>query len=55
VDSAREACGLAPARSHVCVTAERQARIDRWADHLRQSLDMNLIHELTNKTRANHI
>jgi adenosylcobyric acid synthase len=43
VDSAREACGLAPARSHVCVTAERQARIDRWADHLRQSLDMNLI------------
>lgn len=55
VDSAREACGLAPARSHVCVTAERQARIDRWADHLRQSLNMNLIHELTNKSRANNI
>ena len=55
LDSAREACGLAPARSHVCVTAERQARIDRWADHLRQSLDMNLIRELTNKSRANNI
>jgi len=40
---ARQACGLAPALSHVCVTAERQARIDRWAGHLRQSLDMNLI------------
>jgi adenosylcobyric acid synthase len=43
VDSAREACGLAPAQSRVCATAERQSRIDRWADHLRQSLDMNLI------------
>jgi len=39
----REACGLAPASSHRCVTAERQARIDRWADHLRHSLDMKLI------------
>jgi adenosylcobyric acid synthase len=46
VDLAREACSLAPARSHACVSASRQARIDRWADHLRQSLDMNLIHEL---------
>ncbi len=32
--------------SHVCVTAERQARIDRWAGHLRQSLDMKLIREM---------
>lgn len=40
---ARQACGLSPARSHRCVTAERQARIDRWASHLRHSLDMNLI------------
>jgi adenosylcobyric acid synthase len=40
---ARQTCGLAPARSHICVTAERQARIDRWAGHLRQSLNMNLI------------
>jgi adenosylcobyric acid synthase len=52
---ARESCGLAPARTHVCVAAERQARIDRWAGHLRQSLDMNLIHELTGKSRANNL
>lgn len=45
VNSVREACGLAPAHSRVCATAERQARIDRWADHLRQSLNMNLIRE----------
>src|SRR5579871_296967 len=45
VDSAREASGLARASKYVCATAERQARIDRWADHLRQSLDMNMIRE----------
>jgi adenosylcobyric acid synthase len=49
LNTAREACGLAPARNHACVTAERQARIDRWADHLRQSLDMNLIRGLANR------
>jgi adenosylcobyric acid synthase len=43
LDSVRDACGLAPARDYARATAERQARIDRWADHLRQSLDMNLI------------
>jgi adenosylcobyric acid synthase len=43
LDCARQACGLAPARNRVCVTADRQARIDRWAGHLRQSLEMNLI------------
>jgi adenosylcobyric acid synthase len=43
INFTRESCGLAPALSHVCVTAEREARIDRWADHLRQSLDMDLI------------
>jgi adenosylcobyric acid synthase len=42
---ARQASGLAPARRCVCVTAERQARIDRWANHLRESLDMHLIRE----------
>jgi adenosylcobyric acid synthase len=42
VDSVRASCALAPASDHICATAERQARIDRWADHLRQSLDMNL-------------
>jgi adenosylcobyric acid synthase len=52
---ARETSGLTPARSYICVTAERQARMDRWAGHLRQSLDLNLIHELTNKSRANNV
>ena len=47
VDSARAACGLAPAQTHVFATAEREARIDRWADHLRQSVDMDLIRGLT--------
>ncbi len=46
VNLTRERCGLAPARSHVFVSANRQARLDRWADHLRQSLDMNLIRKL---------
>jgi adenosylcobyric acid synthase len=45
VDSARQNCGLAAAKSHVGVTAERQARIDRWAGHLRSSLNMDLIRE----------
>lgn len=45
---ARQACGLAPARSEVCVTAERKSRIDRWANHLRRSLDLKLIREWAN-------
>lgn len=40
---ARDACGLAPSQNYANVSAERDARIDRWAAHLRQSLDMNLI------------
>ncbi len=40
---ARASCGLEPARSFASVTAAREARIDRWAGHLRQSLDMKLI------------
>jgi adenosylcobyric acid synthase len=45
---AHQACGLAPPKSYACVTAQREARIDRWANHLRQSLDMNLIrHAIT--------
>jgi adenosylcobyric acid synthase len=43
VESARAAAGLAPAESWACVTAEREARIDRWANHLRQALDLHLI------------
>jgi adenosylcobyric acid synthase len=46
LDSTRGTCGLAPVQSRVCVTAQRQARIDRWANHLRQSLDMCLIRKL---------
>ncbi len=43
LDRVREQCGLAPAREMVQVTAQRQQRIDRWADHLRRSLNMELI------------
>jgi adenosylcobyric acid synthase len=43
LDRARRERGLAAAREFVNVTAERQTRIDRWADHVRQSLDLNLI------------
>jgi adenosylcobyric acid synthase len=43
LDFARQHCGLKPARNHACVAAQRDARIDRWAGHLQQSLDMNLI------------
>jgi adenosylcobyric acid synthase len=43
IADARAKSGLNPAETFVCVTAQRQQRIDRWADHLRQSLDMNMI------------
>jgi adenosylcobyric acid synthase len=43
LNSARAAAGLPPVANHLRSKAERQARIDRWADHLRQSLDLNLI------------
>jgi len=43
LDGVRERCGLAPAREKLPVTANRQARIDRWADHLRQSLNLQMI------------
>jgi adenosylcobyric acid synthase len=41
--TARRAADLAPAETWAQVAAEREARIDRLADHLRKSLDMNLI------------
>lgn len=47
LNSARVACGLAPVTNHFRAKAERQARIGRWADHLRQSLDLNLIRSWT--------
>lgn len=43
VDRARRRCGLPPAEQHAKVTAERQARIDRWAAHLRKSVKMDLL------------
>jgi len=43
LDFARLQSGLPPARDEVCVTAQRQGRIDRWASHLRESLNMDLI------------
>ncbi len=43
IGAARVAAGLAPAERWALVTAEREARIDRWANHLRRSLDLNLI------------
>ena len=41
--AARRAVDLAPAEIWANVAREREARIDRLADHLRKSLDMNLI------------
>jgi adenosylcobyric acid synthase len=43
IQAARAAVDLAPATTWVHVAAQREARIDRWARHLRRSLDMNLI------------
>jgi len=45
IDAARHRSGLAPAQAPVDVTADRERRIDRWADHLRQSLDLTLIRD----------
>ncbi len=41
--AARAACGLAPMESRLFLTQERERRIERLADHVRQSLYMNLI------------
>jgi adenosylcobyric acid synthase len=41
--AARRAVDLAPAETWANIATEREARIDRLADHLRKSLDMNLI------------
>src|SRR5262245_10955648 len=41
--AARRAVDLAPTETWANVNAEREARIDRLADHLRQSLDIKLI------------
>jgi adenosylcobyric acid synthase len=43
LDIARRACQLSTNLSYTCVSGERQMRIDNWARHLRQSLDVDLI------------
>ncbi len=43
LDAARKECGLQAAPEHCPVTQQRESRIDRWADHLRWSLDLALI------------
>jgi adenosylcobyric acid synthase len=43
IRASRAAVDLAPAEKYARVRAERDARIDRLADHLRKSLDMDLL------------
>jgi adenosylcobyric acid synthase len=43
LDAARASCGLEPAQSTLFVTRDRERRLDRLADHVRSSLDMELI------------
>ena len=43
IRTARVGADLAPAEKFARVSAQREARIDRLANHLRQALDMNLI------------
>jgi adenosylcobyric acid synthase len=44
ITAARVECGLAPIETLAHITAEREGRIDRLAEHVRQSLDMDLIY-----------
>ncbi len=44
VSAARSNCGLAPLEQKSFFAAERERRIDRLANHVRQALDMRLIH-----------
>jgi adenosylcobyric acid synthase len=48
--AARAACGLAPAQETVFVTAERERRIDRLANHVRSAVDMELIRRCVGAT-----
>jgi adenosylcobyric acid synthase len=41
--AARAACGLAPVGARLFLNQERERRIDRLAEHVRQNLDMDLI------------
>jgi adenosylcobyric acid synthase len=48
VNAARAACGLAPASGLAFVAAEREARLDRLAAHVRTALDIELIRSWLN-------
>lgn len=43
LDWVRSFCGLSPVTVHLNVSADRDTRIDRWAGHLQQSLDVDMI------------
>jgi adenosylcobyric acid synthase len=43
LDWARASLKLAPAEQKICATSERDARLNRWAKHLRDSLRLDLI------------
>jgi adenosylcobyric acid synthase len=43
IERARQTAGLTPAAEKIGVTAQRQQRMNRWANHLRASLNLELI------------
>jgi adenosylcobyric acid synthase len=49
LDTVRQSCGLARARSRAWISAERQQRIERWASHVQTSLNMDLIRGWVNR------
>ena len=51
LDWARARFNLAPAEPKVFSAAERDARLNRWADHLRSSLRLDLIRDLISNAR----
>jgi adenosylcobyric acid synthase len=52
LDWARSSLELATAQQKAFVTAERDARMNRWADHLRRSLRLDLIRSWTSPART---
>jgi len=54
IDAARAAVGLAPAQAYACVRAERQARIERLANHIRNSLNMPLLRSFIEQPLKGH-
>jgi adenosylcobyric acid synthase len=51
VDAARAACGLARPHAYAFVARDREARLDRLATHVKNSLDLNLIWSWLNLSR----